>query len=158
MELLPFFEWLETSMLGQAAKSYGGLYAMFQSAHLLSMALLGGCVVLTDLRLLNLVMTDTPSRVVVDNAHKWFKVGLLIIIGTGIFMVAGVAIKCYHNAAYWAKMTALLTGILFVFFVKYPLLKHDISQIKPWVLKSVAISSLLIWFTVAAAGRWIGFS
>ncbi|GAB1256008.1 hypothetical protein NBRC116494_05100 [Aurantivibrio plasticivorans] len=158
MELLPFFEWLETSLLGQAAKSYGGLYAMFQSAHLLAMALLGGCVLITDLRIMNIAMTDTPARAVVDGAHKWFKVGLIIILATGVFMLAGVATKCYHNAAYWAKMAALFSGILFVFLVKQPLLKYDLEQIKPWVLKSVGISSLLIWFTVAAAGRWIGFS
>jgi len=38
MELLPFFEWLEASALGEAAKAYGGVYARFQSLHLFCMA------------------------------------------------------------------------------------------------------------------------
>ncbi|MGI1679095.1 MAG: hypothetical protein K6L75_10210 [Cellvibrionaceae bacterium] len=158
MELLSFFQWLEGSMLGQAAKSYGGLYAMFQSAHLFAMALLGGCVLATDLRLLNITMRDIPSNIITESTHKWFKVALVIIILTGIFMLAGVATKCYYNAAYWAKMSALLIGIIFVFAIKQPLLRLDHSKMNPWALKLIAISSILIWFTVAAAGRWIGFS
>lgn len=158
MELLPFFEWLETSLLGQAAKSYGGVYAMFQSLHLFSMALLGGTVLVTDLRLLGVLFSDVPSKVVADNAHKWFKVALGLIIGSGIFMVAGVAIKCYHNNFFWYKMATLATGIAFVFAVKRPLLSGDHDQFNPWTLKTVAIASIMIWFTVAATGRWIGFS
>lgn len=158
MELLSFFQWLESSMLGQAAKSYGGVYAGFQSIHLFSMAVLGGTVLLTDLRLLGLVLKDVPSRVVSDGAHKWFKVALTFMLLSGVFMVAGVAIKCYHNSFFWYKMIALATGILFVFLVKRPLLSGDHELLKPWVLKSAAIASILIWFTVAATGRWIGFS
>lgn len=158
MELLPFFEWLESSLLGQMSKAYGGVYAMFQSIHLFSMALLGGCVLVTDLRLLGVILTDVPSKVISDNAHRWFKVAVITIILSGIFMMAGVAIKLHGNAAYWAKMIALATGIVFVFLVKRPLLSREHDQINPWILKSVAASSILVWFTVAATGRWIGFS
>ncbi len=158
MELLPFFEWLEASMLGQAAKAYGGVYAVFQSVHLLSLALLGGCVLVTDLRLLNITMKDVSSNVVADQAHKWFKWGLAVVLITGTFMLAGVAVKCYTKEAFWVKMIALATGILFVFLVKRPLLAKDHTEIAPAVLKTVAVASILTWFTVAAAGRWIGFS
>src|SRR5690606_21075924 len=131
MELLSFFQWLESSMLGQAAKSYGGVYAAFQSLHLFSMAVLGGTVLLTDLRLLGVLLKDVPSKVVSDGAHKWFKISLTFMLLSGVFMVAGVAIKCYHNSFFWYKMIALATGILFVFLVKRPLLNKDHEQLKP---------------------------
>lgn len=158
MDLYPFFEWLELSWLGQTSKAYGGVYALFQSAHLFALALLGGAVLVTDLRLLNVILKDVPSSTVVNNAHKWFKVALAIIIFTGIFMLAGVAIKCYGKPAYWAKMAALATGIVFVFAIKQPLLRYNHDTINPWTLKLIAVSSICIWFTVAATGRWIGFS
>ena len=158
MELLTFFEWAETSMLGSIGKTYGGVYAMGQSLHLMSLALLGGTVLLTDLRLLNVLLKDVPSEVVVENAHKWFRVALIVIISTGIFMAAAVATRMYYNPFYWAKMSALLAGIIFVFAIKRPLLKRPHASIKPIVLKSVAVASLIIWFSVAATGRWIGFS
>lgn len=158
MTVLGLFEWLDASMLGRTAKAYGGVYAMAQSFHLTSLALLGGTVLVTDLRLLNVVLTDVPSGVISEATHKWFKVALTVILLSGIFMVAGVANKAYYNQAYWAKMAALLIGVVFVFALKRPLLKKDHAQIPPWVLKVVAVASICIWFTVAACGRWIGFS
>jgi len=158
MDVMSFFTWLEGSTLGHIAKSYGGVYAVAQTVHLASMALLGGTVLVTDLRLLNVALRDVPSNAVADGAHKWFKVALAIILLSGIFMVAGVAMKAYYNDFYWAKMAALAAGILFVFAVKRPLLKRDHSQIPGWLLKLVAVASITVWFTVAACGRWIGFS
>jgi hypothetical protein len=73
-------------------------------------------------------------------------------------MLAGVATKCYHNFYFWTKMATLLTGIIFVFAVKRPLLKADHTTLSPMTLKLVALASMSIWFIVAASGRWIGFS
>ena len=145
-------------MLGTIGKTYGGVYAIGQSLHLMSLALLGGTVLVTDLRLLNIMLKDVPSEVVAENAHKWFRVALIIIVSTGIFMAAAVATRMYYNPFYWAKMATLLTGIIFVFAIKRPLLKRPHASISPVVLKALAVASLTIWFSVAATGRWIGFS
>lgn len=158
MELLPFFEWAETSFLGTIGKTYGGWYAIGQSLHLFSLALLGGTVLATDLRLLGIILKDVPSELVADNAHKWFKVALAGILATGVFMAAAVAVRMYNNDFFFAKMVALAVGIIFVFAIKRPLLKRSHADIQPWVLKAVAVASLCIWFSVAATGRWIGFS
>jgi hypothetical protein len=157
-QALPFFEWLENSGLGQAAKAYGGVYAVAQTFHLMSLALIGGTVLVTDLRLLGFVLRDVPSEAVADGAHRWFRLGLLFVILSGIFMVAGVATKAYYNEFYWAKMIALLVGIVFVFAIKRPLLRTEHARIQPWLLKLMALASITVWFTVAACGRWIGFS
>ena len=110
------------------------------------------------LRQFGVVLRDVPSKVVSDNAHKWFKVALFTLLITGFFMLAGVATKCYHNFYFWVKMTALFTGILFVFAIKQPLLKNDHATLSPVTLKLVALASTSLWFIVAASGRWIGFS
>jgi hypothetical protein len=159
MELLPFFEWAETSYLGYIGKTYGGVYATFgQSIHLMALALLGGSVLIADLRLLNIILRDVPSEVVTDQAHKWFRVALVVIVSSGTFMAAAVAQRMYYNDFFWAKMSALLVGIIFVFAVKRPLLKGKHNEINPTVIKLVAVASILVWFSVAATGRWIGFS
>lgn len=159
MELLPFFEWAETSYLGYIGKTYGGVYATFgQSIHLMALALLGGSVLVADLRLLNIILRDVPSEVVVDQAHKWFRIALIFILSSGVFMAAAVAQRMYYNDFFWAKMSALLVGILFVFAIKRPLLKGRHDEISPIVIKLVALASILVWFSVAATGRWIGFS
>ena len=158
MDLLPVFEWMETTLLGQIGKTYGGVYAIGQSLHLMSLALLGGTVLVTDLRLLNIVMPNVSSNLIADEAHKWFKVALVVVLATGIFMAAAVATRMYYNPFYWAKMYSLAAGIVFVFAIKRPLLSRPHEELNPWVLKLTAVASIILWFSVAATGRWIGFS
>ena len=62
MDLLFIFEWLDTSFLADMSKAYGGVFAVVQMVHLVSLALLGGAVLITDLRLLGLVLRDVLSR------------------------------------------------------------------------------------------------
>lgn len=157
-DLRPFFEWMETTWFGVAGKTWGALFAVVEAFHLLAMALMGGAVILTDGRLLGLIFADYPARPLIDKAHKLFVVGLLIMLLSGVFMACGVAMKVYYLEVFWYKMLVLGVGILFVFCIKRPLLAQNLEQIQPWILKLLAVASLLIWFTVAAAGRWIGFA
>ena len=158
MSALPFFEWLDTSLLADISKAYGGVFAVVQMFHLLALSLLGGTVLVGDLRLLGVVLKDVPSQVVTDNTQKWFSVALVVLIVSGIFMASAVAMKVYYNEMFWAKMTGLATGIVFVYAIRRPLLRFDHASINPWALRLMAMASMTIWFTVAASGRWIGFS
>ena len=156
--MLSFFEWLEASSLGVFMKDLPATFAIVEAVHLMGLALLGGTVFAQDLRLLNVIMRDVPSNVVTEQGHRWFKVGLWILVLTGVPMLAGVATKCYHNPFYWTKMIALALGVLFVFTLKQPLLRADHATLKPATLKLMALASMSLWFLVAASGRWIGFS
>ena len=158
MDLYPFFDWLDTSLLADISKAYGGVFAVVQMFHLLGMSVLGGMVLVGDLRLLNVVMRDTPSEIVIENTHKWFGIGLATMIISGIFMSSAVSLKLYYNEMFWAKMSALAVGIAFFYLVRGPLLRVPHEGIKPGLLKLMALTSIAIWFTVAASGRWIGFS
>lgn len=158
MSALPFFEWLDTSLLADISKAYGGVFAVVQMFHLLALSLLGGTVLVGDLRLLGVVLKDVPSQIVIDSTQKWFSVALGVLIVSGIFMASAVAMKVYYNEMFWAKMTALATGIVFVYVIRRPLLRFDHASINPWALRLMAMASMTIWFTVAASGRWIGFS
>lgn len=153
-----FFVWLEGSALGAFVKDQGATFATIEAVHLMALAVLGGSVLLSDLRLFNLVLADVPSKTVTDNAHKYFKLSLIVLLVTGFVMLSGVATKCYHNFYYWVKMAALAAGILFAFTVRQPLLRRDHAEISPLTLKVVALASISVWFLVAASGRWIGFS
>ena len=156
--LLAVFEWLETTWFGVIGKTWGAAFAFVEAVHLLGLALLGGCVLAGDGRLLGVVLTDVPMQTVVERTHRVFVFGLSICLATGIFMACGVATKIYYLPVYWFKMLALSAGMLFHFQVRRPLLSHDIKSLNPVVVKMVAVASMLVWFMVAATGRWIGFS
>src|ERR1044072_6178100 len=84
MNLLHYFEALEASPIGVFVKDKAATFAVIEAVHLMALALLGAAVLSADLRLLNLVMRDVPSNQVTDQAHRWFKLAL------GVLLVAGV--------------------------------------------------------------------
>ena len=54
--LLGVFEWLETTWFGVIGKTWGAAFALVEAVHLLGLALLGGCVLASDGRLLGVVL------------------------------------------------------------------------------------------------------
>jgi hypothetical protein len=158
LRLYEFFLWLETTPFGVIGKTWGAVFAVVEAVHLLAMALLGGAVIISDARLLGWCFNDVPANEIQDKAHKVFKVGLAVVLFTGVFMACGVAGKIYWLPVFWYKMLALATGVFFVFFIRRPMLKRSLDELDPRVIKLMAISSMLVWVTVAATGRWIGFA
>ena len=156
--LLPAFEWMETTPFGVVGKTWGAAFAVVEAVHLLAMAVLGGAVIVGDGRLLGLVLKDLPLKQVQDQAHNIFVVALLVAIFTGVFLACGVAVKIYYLEVFWYKMLALATGVIFVFAIRRPMLRAQEQVLTPGLLRLLGISSLMIWFSVAATGRWIGFS
>ena len=156
--IFPFFEWMETTWFGVIGKTWGAAFAFVQTIHLLSLALLGGAVLAAEGRILGLLLTDVSAQIVIERCHVLLVWALVLLISTGVFMACGVALKVYYLPVFWYKMLALGTGILFHFYVRKPLFRFDLQQINPIVVKMTAIASILVWFMVAATGRWIGFS
>jgi hypothetical protein len=158
MDLLFFFEWIDTSALAEISKAYGGVFAVVQTFHIGAMVMLGGMILAGDLRLMNVLMRDIPSEVVIRNTEKWVGLALIVAILSGIFMMSAVAIKLYYNIFFFSKMAGLAMGLFFFYAIRKPLLNQEHALINPWTLKLVGGTSILIWFSVAASGRWIGFS
>ena len=154
----PFFEWMETTWFGVIGKTWGAAFAFVQTIHLLSLALLGGTVLAAEGRVLGFLLTDVSSEIGSDRCHVLLVWALVILISTGVFMACGVALKVYYLPVFWYKMLALGAGILFHFYVRRPLFRFDLEKLNPMIVKMTALSSILVWFMVAATGRWIGFS
>ena len=154
----PFFEWMETTWFGVIGKTWGAAFAFVQTIHLLSLALLGGTVLAAEGRVLGFLLTDVSSKIVIDRCHVLLVWALVILISTGVFMACGVALKVYYLPVFWYKMLALGAGILFHFCVRRPLFRFELEKLNPVIVKMTALSSILVWFMVAATGRWIGFS
>ncbi len=168
MNVVPFFEWLDASWLASFAKTYAGLFSMVQAVHILSMVMLVGMIILGDLRMLNVVLKGVPSGVIIRNTKKWIYIGLTGIVLSGIYESSAIAMKLAYNSFFWAKMAGLVMGIVFMLSVRSAIYSRapeviasngpQSEAVEAWVVKLVALANLFIWFSVAANGRWIGFS
>lgn len=158
MDLLSFFTWLDTSWLAELSKANGGVFAVVQMIHLLALTVLGGMVLVQDLRLFGLILQNVELRAMVSYTRRWFDAALATSVVSGVFMSSAVAMKLLYNEMFWAKMTALLVGAIFVYTIERPLLRQTGDDLRTVTCRLLGASSLMIWFTVAASGRWIGFS
>ena len=85
MDLLFIFEWLDTSLLSDISRASSGVFAVVQTVHIASMVMLVGMILLGDLRMLNVILTDVPSQVIINNTKKWIFLALVFIILSGIY-------------------------------------------------------------------------
>jgi len=152
--MLAFFEWCEATALGAAIRSSLWMFPVIESAHLLALAVIGGCILIVDLRLLGLAMRDQPVRQLARDVAPWLIGGLAVMITTGITLFLSEAIKCYYSPAFWTKMGALLPALIFTFTIRRKAVDADRRL---WS-RCAAVASLTLWSIVGAAGRWIGFS
>src|SRR5262252_5312932 len=156
--LLPYFQWLSDTRVSQAIGQSSWAFAVVESVHLLALAVIGGAVLMVDLRLLGLGLRDQPIERVARDAFPWFVGSLIVMLITGFGLFMSEAIKCYYRTPFWVKMGSLLLAMIFAFTVRRKVALAGEGQVRPIWLKVVAVVSLVLWFAVGASGRWIGFS
>ncbi len=157
MSLLDFCEWVQYSRLLSAMRSSVWLFPVIASIHLMGLALIGGAVLVVDLRLLGLGLRRQPVAQVARDAERWLLVSLLVLLPTGILQfMCFAATKYYYLTASWVKMAALSLALVFTFSVRRKVTMADETRMSPLSSKLVAVVSLSLWSSVAIAGRLIG--
>jgi hypothetical protein len=156
VSLLPFFEFCEQSAVGEAIRNSLWLFPAIESVHLLALTVIGGSVLVVDMRLFGLGLRNQPVAQLSRDAQPWLIGSLVVMFASGIPLFMSEAIKCYYHAAFWIKMTSLLLAILFTFTVRRKVAAA--GQPKVLVGKVIAMISLTLWSAVGIGGRWIGFS
>jgi len=157
MTLFDVFDWLELTAPGVAIRESTWLFPVIESVHLLGLAALGGSILVLDLRLLGFGLTRRTASYVLEQSSPWLRGAVVTLVATGIPLFLSEAVKCYFSPAFWIKMGALVLALCFTFAVRNPMVRSS-PNLPPHRAKGIAICSLTLWLTVAAAGRWIGFS
>jgi hypothetical protein len=156
MDLQALFEACEQTLLGQGIKQSVWLFPAIEAVHLLALALLGGAVLMLDLRLLGLGLTQQPPSVIERQTRPWLIGAAAVMIATGVLLFLSEALKLYGKEAFWVKMATLAVVLAYTFAIRNPFARRDPAV--GALSRSIAALSLVLWFVVASAGRWIGFS
>jgi hypothetical protein len=154
--LLPFFEWCETTAIGQGIKDSAWLFPVIEAVHLLGLSALGGSLLVLDLRMLGLGLRRQSIAALAENTRAWLLGSLAVMIVTGTALFLSESVKCYYSEAFWLKITTLPVALLFTLTIRRRVALAGTGTTLRTRL--VGLVSLSLWFTVAAAGRWIGFS
>ena len=130
MSLLEFCRWLQYSGPLHAMRQSPIFFPVVATIHLMGLALIGGAVLVVDLRLLGFGVQGQPMC---------------------------FATKYYYLTFFWVKMAALVAVTLFTWSVHRRVAMAGDADVRPVWRTLVALVSLLLWTTVAVGGRYIGF-
>ena len=135
-------------------------YPIVLSIHLTCIAVFGGMILMTNLRLLGLnFMGLTITEMV--RKRPWKRLGLIVMIATGLLLATCEAEKYAPNPFFWTKMVILgLIGVHSLIFrpLVYNQTKElDRSPVIPTTAKVAAILSLVLWTSMFTMGRLIAY-
>src|SRR2546423_5053118 len=117
--MLPFFQWLQSISFLTAIRESALVYPVIMTSHLSGMALFGGMILITDLRLLGWAFTKYSISDIVDGLRNWKRVGGAFTMFCGLLLGSSEAEKYYPNPFFWTKM-CFLAGVAVHAFVFRP--------------------------------------
>jgi hypothetical protein len=158
VSVLSFFAWCENSSVGEAIRGSRWLFPAIESFHLLGLAVIGGAVLVVNLRLLGFGIDRQPVAHLWRDTRPWLLGSLTIMLVSGLLLFTSEATKLYYHEAFWVKMVSLLLATLFTFTVLRRVVLAEQGRVRPFWNKAVALISILLWSGVGVGGRWIGFS
>lgn len=154
MDLLTLFQWFEATAIGTAVRESIWLFPVIQCVHLLALALLGGTVLVVDLRLLGFGLRDQPIPELARMVNPWLSGSLAMMIASGIPMFLSESLKCYYSPPFWYKIGLLVLAIAFAYTIRRRVLA---TCSRPIQCRLTGLVSLALWFGVGFSGRWIAF-
>jgi hypothetical protein len=160
--ILSLAQWAQSTSFFTALRSSWYVYPVVLSLHLLGIAIFGGLVLVTNMRLLGLALRDRSISDLVDQLRIPKRFGLVLIATCGVLMLGAKAEEYYYNTFFRLKL--LLLGLIFVHGwvfrrgVYYNASELDRASPRiPGRAKLAASLSILLLVGLACAGRGIGY-
>jgi hypothetical protein len=159
MNVLSALEWVESTNLSTAIREGALLYPIIGGVHLLGIALFGGMLVMTDLRLLGWAMRRRTVTEILEQFRVWKRAGFVLVVLSGLLLAWAEPLKLYRSLSFWVKMALLVSvGVHALVFRKgvYEDAKALDAGLTPRA-KLAAALSLILWAGLLVTGRLIAF-
>jgi hypothetical protein len=143
-----FAQWL-----GQSTERIAWLFVM----HLFGLILLMGTTILLSVRLLGIGFRSEGVPQMAREIAIIRTAGLVIMLLSGALIFTGGAVSYFQGAWFQRKMVLLAIALLFNFTIFRKVTNAEEGRYSPLMNRITGVLSLLLWFSVGAAGRAIAF-
>jgi len=154
-------EWLEQTAVGSSVRDSLWLFPIIETVHIFGIILLVGGTSILDLRLMGLTFREEPVSKLAKRFLPWAWAGFIIQVTTGGLLFSSEATKMYGNLGFQIKMLLIVVAGLnaFVFHtIAYQSVgKWENDPVAPLSARAAGLLSILLWFGIVAAGRWIAY-
>jgi hypothetical protein len=147
------FTWLGNTTAGIALQHSTAAFAATESLHIIALSVVGGTILITDLTVLGTVLKRTEPHAVFRQLRTLYLSGLILVVASGVLLVAAGPYKYYTNPLFPVKLALLiLAAALQTSLIRR--LKRQPSVDR--ATRGLAATSLFLWTSVVIAGRWLG--
>jgi len=147
VSLLTISQWIETTSLSTAIREGALYFPILGAFHLASIGWFGGMVLMGDLSVLGIGLSDAPTTELLSQFRRWKWLGFVVMLVSGGLLWWCQPVVCYKSVSFRIKLGLLaLLGINALLFRKA----------KP-ATRLGACLSLLLWVALVFAGRGIAF-
>ena len=155
--LLPYAAWLGGTSFAVWLGSSTWRIAGLLSVHLFGLTLLLGSVVITGLNLLGLFQRDKPPSRLRREVRPVLLTGLTLSVVTGLLIFTGGAQPYYEGYWFRLKMVLLFFTLIFHLTIYRMVSTAPAGRVSATGYRATGACLLLLWFSVAWAGRAIAF-
>jgi hypothetical protein len=138
------------------------LWSIMEGAHVLTLCLFAGTILLVDLRMLGLAFRKVPFSRLNAKVLPLTIVGFAMMIITGVLLFLSKPEDYYHNPWFRAKMAFLAVASINIFWFHFVVQKDeekwDAMMPPPMKVRMSAILSLTCWTIIICFGRFIPYN
>src|SRR5262249_19136193 len=159
MTISSLLDWVESTDLSTAIREGGLPYPIIGGIHLLSIALFGGMVLVTNLRLLGWGMQRWLVSELMQQLRVWKWIGFAVVTVTGLLLAWAEPVKLYKSPSFWIKMVLLLLLGVQTLAFRRDVYANTLALDKHLTPKAkfAAVCSMILWAGLVISGRWIAF-
>jgi len=157
MQLSVLIQWLDATPGSVALRESILVYPLVETAHVLTLCLFLGMIVLLDLRLLGFGFQSVPVSEVAGRLLPIGLTGFVLMAISGALLFYSGPVRAYGNIFFRIKMALIiLTGInalVFHYTIYKRVASWDRDPIPPLRARLAGLFSLLLWSAVVICGR-----
>ena len=155
-------QWLQDTEFSSGIRYSAYVYPLLEGTHVLGLAFSVGTILWFDLRLLGLTMRRDPVSDVFNQLRPWMTAGFLVMILTGSLLFASRAADAYASNYFRIKVGLLMLGAVNVAIFHTTIDRRraqwDTAERPPLRARLAGLLSLILWFSIIAAGRIMAYN
>jgi putative copper export protein len=157
VHLLHFCQWCNGSFFGHGIRDSVWLFPFVEIFHLLGLGILGGTLLVLNLRLMRLGFRDQQTADMEKDFRPWMIGSLIVMLISGFLLFSTEAVKMYGNWGFRWKMLFLAAATVYTFTLYRKVVMADEKRVAPMWRVLVALVSIALWAGVGLGGRSIGY-
>ncbi|MDE3170519.1 MAG: hypothetical protein KGL75_10275 [Acidobacteriota bacterium] len=148
--------------MGKVVHDSAWMFPVIETIHLFGIVVLVGAASVLDLRLMGVAFKDFTVSALADRFLPWIWAGFAVQVVTGFLLFASEATKMYGSGVFRVKMLLILAAginaLVFHFIGYRSVGTWERDPVAPLSARLAGVLSILLWFGIVGAGRWIAYS